>query len=139
VIKKKIFRIPLALAAEFEKACTLMGVREREAGEQALKDWLKKNQGQASLESYLEQGTASPVIFQNVTLQRIQITIVRSELQRLLHVYESCQPEMKLEFLKQIQRILPSALNLVQETRDPELQDLIKQIETLAKAEAHLK
>jgi len=139
VIKKKIFRIHLALAAEFEKACTLMGVKEREAAEQALKDWLKKNQGQASLESYIKQGTASPVIFQNVTLQKIQITIVRSELQRLLQVYESCQPEMKLEFLKQIQRILPSALNLVEETRDPELQDLIMQIETVTRAEAHLK
>jgi len=130
VIKKKIFRIPLALAAEFEKACTLMGVKERAAAEQALKDWLRKNQGQASLESYLKQGTAKPVIFQNVTLQKIQITIVRSELQRLLQVYESCRPEMKLEFLKQIQRILPSALNLAEETKDPELQDLIKQIET---------
>jgi len=127
------------LAAEFEKACTLMGVKEREAAEQALKDWLRKNQGQASLESYLKQGTAKPVIFQNVTLQKIQITIVRSELQRLLHVCESCQPEMKLEFLKQIQRILPSALDLAEETKDPELQDLIKQIETLAGAEAHLK
>jgi len=130
VIKKKIFRIPLALAAEFEKACTLMGVKEREAAEQALKDWLKKNQSQASLESYLKQRTAKPVIFQNVTLQKIQITIVRSELQHLLQAYESCQPEMKLEFLKQIQRILPSALNLAEETKDPELQDLIKQIET---------
>ena len=137
MIKKKIFRIHLALAAEFEKACTLMGVKEREAAEQALKDWLKKNQGQASLESYLRHGTAKPVIFQNVTLQKIQITIVRSELQRLLQVYESCEPEMKLEFLKQIQRILPSALNLVEETRDPELQDLINQIETLAKVEPH--
>ena len=137
MIKKKIFRIPLALAAEFEKACTLMGVKEREAAEQALKDWLKKNQSQASLESYLKQRTAKPVIFQNVTLQKIQITIVRSELQRLLQVYESCEPEMKLEFLKQIQRILPSAFNLVEETRDPELQDLINQIETLAKVEPH--
>jgi len=29
----------------------------------------------------------------------------------------------------QIQRILPSALNLAEETKDPELQELIKQIE----------
>ena len=136
MIKKKIFRIPLALAAEFEKACTLMGVKEREAAEQALKDWLKKNQSQASLESYLKQRTAKPVIFQNVTLQKIQITIVRSELQRLLQVYESCQPEMKLTFLKDIQRILPSAMHLIQKTEDAELRDLIKQVENLAESQS---
>jgi len=136
VIKKKIFRVPLALAAEFEKACTLIGLKEREAAEQAIKDWLKKNQGQTSFESYLKQGTARPVIFQNVTLQRIQITIVKSELQRLLQVYESCQPEMKLTFLKDIQKILPSAMHLVQETEDPELRGLIKQVENLAESQS---
>ena len=134
MIKKKIFRIPLALAAEFEKACTLMGVKERAAAEQALKDWLRKNQGQASLESYLKQGTAKPVIFQNVTLQKIQITIVKSELQRLVGLYNSCPTETRLEVLKEIQRILPSAFNLSEVTEDPELQQLITQVESLARA-----
>ena len=78
MIKKKIFRIPLALAAEFEKACTLMGLKEREAAEEAIKDWLRKNQGQASLESYMKQGSAKPVIFQNITLQKIQVTVVKA-------------------------------------------------------------
>jgi len=133
MIKKKIFRIPLALAAEFEKACTLMGLKEREAAEQALEDWLRKNQGQASLESYLKEGTARPVIFQNVTLQKIQITIVKSELQRLLQVYESCQPELKTEILKELQKVLSPAVHLYNETQDSGLGEL------LAKTEAHLK
>ena len=137
MIKKKNFRIPLALAAEFEKACTLMGLKEREAAEEAIKDWLRKNQGQASLEIYLKQGSARPVIFQNITLQRIQITIVKSKLLRLLRVYNSCRPEMKMDFLKGIQRIFPSAVSLFQETQDPELQELIRQVESLANAEAH--
>ena len=98
--KKKIFRIPVILAAEFEKACTLMGVKEQEAAKQALEDWLKKNQGQASLESYLRQGSAKPVIFQNITLQKIQITIVKSELERLIRVYETCQADVKTDILK---------------------------------------
>jgi len=132
VIKKKIFRIPLALAAEFEKACTLMGVKEREAAEHALRDWLKKNQGQASLESYLKQGTAKPVIFQNITLQRIQITIVKSELERLIRTYQTCQPELKTEILKELQKVLSPAIHFYNETQDPELGEL------LAKAEAHL-
>jgi predicted LPLAT superfamily acyltransferase len=75
------------------------------------------------------------VIFQNVTLQKIQITIVKSELQRLLRVLASCEPQAKMDFLKEIQRILPSAFTLLEETRDQELQELIKQVESLAKLE----
>jgi len=133
VIKKKIFRIPLALAAEFEKACTLMGLKEREAAEEAIKDWLRKNQGQASLESYLKQGSARPVIFQNITLQKVQITIVKSELERLLRIYQTCRPELKTEILKELQKVLSPAIHLYNETQDPELREL------LAKAEARLK
>jgi hypothetical protein len=133
-MKMKGFRIPLDLAAEFEKACTLMGIKEQEAARQALEDWLRKNKDQASLETYLKQGAAKPVIFQNVTLQKIQITIVKSELQRLVRVLGgTCEPHLKMEFLKEIQRILPSAFTLLEETRDPELQELIKQVESVTK------
>jgi len=130
----KGFRIPLDLAAEFEKACTLMGIKEQEAARQALEDWLRKNKDQASLESYMKQGIARPVIFQNVTLQKIQITIIKSELQRLVRVLGTCEPKAKLDFLKEIQKILPSAFTLLEETRDPELQELIAQIEQATKA-----
>jgi hypothetical protein len=75
------------------------------------------------------------VIFQNVTLQKIQITIIKSELQRLVRVLASCQPESKMDFLKEIQKILPSAFSLLEETRDPELQDLVKQVEAIAKGD----
>ncbi len=133
-MKMKGFRIPLDLAADFERACTLMGMKEQEAARQALEDWLRKNKDQASLESYLKQGTAKPVIFQNVTLQRIQITIVKDELQRLVRVLKTCQPESRMDFLKQLQHVLPSAISLLEETRDQELQELIAQIEQATKA-----
>jgi len=135
VNKKKIFRIPVVLAAEFEKACTLMGVKEQEAAKQALEDWLRKNKGQASLEAYLKQGTAKPVIFQNITLQKIQVTVVKAELERHLRLFQGGQPYMKVEALKDIQKIYPTALHLFEETHDPDLQKLIEQVELLAKAE----
>jgi predicted Zn-dependent protease len=128
-MKMKGFRIPLDLAADFERACTLMGMKEQEAARQALEDWLRKNKDQASLESYLKQGTAKPVIFQNVTLQRIQITIIKSELSRLVRVLQTCEPNAKMDFLKEIRKILPSAFTLLEETRDPELQELVRQVE----------
>jgi len=131
----KGFRIPLDLAADFEGACTLMGMKEQEAARQALEDWLRKNKDQASLESYLKQGAAKPVIFQNVTLQRIQITIIKDELSRLIKILAgSSEPQAKMDFLKDLQKILPSAFTLLEETRDPELQELIAQIEQATKA-----
>jgi hypothetical protein len=108
-------------------------IKEQEAARQALEDWLHKNKDQASLESYLKQGAAKPVIFQNVTL-RIQITIVKDELQRLVRVLKTCQPESRMDFLKQLQHVLPSAISLLEETRDQELQELIAQIEQATKA-----
>ena len=111
-----------------------MGLKEQEAAKQALEDWLRKNKDQASLESYLKQGAAKPVIFQNVTLQRIQITIVKDELQRLVRILKTCQPESRMDFLKQLQHVLPSAISLLEETRDQELQELIAQIEQATKA-----
>jgi hypothetical protein len=110
-------------------------IKEQEAARQALEDWLRKNKDQASLESYLKQGAAKPVIFQNVTLQKIQITIIKSELQRLVKVLGTCEPQAKMDFLKEIQKILPSAFTLLQETQDPELQELIRQVESLAGSE----
>lgn len=133
-MKQKNFKLPLILAADFERACTIMGMEEKEAARQAIEDWLRKNKDQASLESYLKQGTAKPVIFQNVTLQKIQITIIKSELQRLVRVLGgTCEPHLKMDFLKEIQRILPSAFTLLEETRDAELQELIKQVESVTK------
>jgi len=125
-------RIPLLLAAEFERACTLMDTREQEAAEQALEDWLRKNKGQISLESYLKQGPVEPIVFQNITLQRIQITMIKSELSRLLGVYQTCQPKLKTEILKELQKVLSPLIYLYNETQDQELGDL------LAKAEARL-
>jgi predicted LPLAT superfamily acyltransferase len=132
-MKMKGFRIPLDLAADFEKACTIMGMEEKEAARQAIEDWLRKNKDQASLENYLNQSPTRPVIFHNVILQRIQVTVIKSELQRLVKVLATCEPQAKMDFLKDIQRILPSAFTLLEETRDPELQELIKQVESVTK------
>jgi len=138
-MKQKNFRLPLVLAADFERACTIMGMEEKEAARQAIEDWLRKNKDQASLENYLNQSPTRPVIFQNVTLQRIHITIIKDELSRLIKILGTCEPQAKMDFLKEIQKILPSAFTLLEETRDPELQELIKQVETVTKTEAHLK
>jgi len=62
-----------------------------------------------------------PIIFQNIILQKVQITIVKSELERLIRVYKTWQPELKTDVLKELQKILSPVIHLHNETRDQEL------------------
>jgi len=126
--KKKIFRLPRMLAGEFERVCTLLGVRQKDAAEQALKAWLDKNRGQASLENYLKT-ESRPIIFQNITLIKTQLNIVKAEFRQALENFERAPEESKLQFMKEIGKILPTAVTLARETRDPELEALIKKVE----------
>jgi len=116
------------LAGEFERVCTLLGVRQKDAAEQALKAWLDKNRGQASLENYLKT-ESRPIIFQNITLIKTQLNIVKAEFRQALENFERAPEESKLQFMKEIGKILPTAVTLARETRDPELEALIKKVE----------
>ena len=126
--KKKIFRLPRALAGDFERICTLLGIRQRDAAEQAIKTWLEKNRSQASIEAFMKTDSR-PIVFQNVTLIKTQLTIVKAEFRQALENFERAPEESKLQFMKEIGKILPTAVTLARETRDPELQDLIKKVE----------
>jgi len=57
---------------------------------------------------------------------------VKSELERLIKVYQTCQRDLKTEILKELQKVLSPAIHLYNETQDQELGEL------LAKAEAYL-
>jgi len=116
------------LAGDFERICTLLGIRQREAAEQALKDWVEKNKGQATIDAFLKNGIR-PIVFQNVTLIKTQLNIIKTELGSAVEAYERAPEESKFLFLKQIGKILPTAMTLARETRDQELQELIKKVE----------
>jgi len=65
--------------------------------------------------------------------QKVQITVIKRELERLIGTYKTCQPELNTDILKEIQKVLSPAIHLYNETQDPELGEI------LAKAETHLK
>jgi len=126
--KSKLFRINRGLAADFEKTCTLLGMEQTEAAEQAIHDWVKKNVNQASLETFIKPDSR-PIVFQNVTLIKTQLNIVKAEFRQALENFERAPQETKLSFLKEIGKILPTAVSLARETRDPELETLIRKAE----------
>jgi hypothetical protein len=94
--------------------------------ELAIRDWTRKNRSQVSLETWTEaRGSVAHV---NRTLINIQLTVVKAELQEILETLKSINPEYRLEILHRLQRLVPTAQALVEETRDRELREIVASI-----------
>jgi len=128
MMKQKGFKFDRKLAADFESICTILGIKERDAADQAIRDWISKNRSQARIDVFM-RNASPPIVFQNVTLIKTQLNIVKTELASAVESYERAPSESKFHFMKVIGRILPTAVTLARETRDPELQELIRKVE----------
>ena len=53
-VKDKHFRIPEDQATDFEVLCKLLGIPEKQAGQIALREWVRRNRAQVSLEVWTE-------------------------------------------------------------------------------------
>jgi hypothetical protein len=125
-VKAKLFRIPEPTAKDFEVLCAILGVTERQAGEVALRDWVRKNRSQVSLEAWTEaRSSAAPV---NLGLIKIQVTIIKADLRQILDDLDSFGPLYRIEPLKKLQKMLPTAQALVEETGDRELAGILTTI-----------
>lgn len=125
-MKDKHFRIPEDRAKDFEVLCALLGVSERQAGELALREWIRKNRSQVSLETWTEtRGAVAPV---NNAMIKIQLTIVKAELQEILDIFPAISPEYRLDTLHKLQKLIPAAQALVEETGDKELREIVASI-----------
>lgn len=125
-MKAKLFRVPESAAKDFEVLCSMLGISERQAGEIALRDWVRKNRSQVSLETWTEaRSSVAPV---NLGLIKIQVTIIKAELRQILDDLNSFGPLYRIEPLKKLQKMVPTAQALVEETGDKELQSLLQEI-----------
>jgi len=70
-----------------------------------------------------------PIVFQNVTLIKTQLNIVKAEFRQALENFERAPEESKLQFIREIGKILSTAVTLARETQDPELEASIKKVE----------
>jgi hypothetical protein len=101
----------------------LLGISERQAGELAIRQWIQRNRNQFSLETWTEaRGSVAPV---NRALMNVQLTVVKAELKEILDVLQVIKPEHELEILRKLQKLMPTAQALVEETRDKELGEVL--------------
>jgi len=122
-LKDKHFRVPEPAAKDFEVLCALLGIPERQAGELALRDWTRKNRSQVSLETWTEaRGNVVPV---NRALLNVQLTIIKAELKQVTEILETINPAYQLEILRKLQKMIPTAQALVEETGDKELKEIL--------------
>jgi len=59
----------------------------------------------------------------------MQLNIVKAQFRQALENLKRAPEEHKIEFMKEVRKILPTAVTLAQETGDPELEALIRQVE----------
>jgi hypothetical protein len=126
--KAKFFRVDEVVAKDFEVLCKILGISERQAGELAIRDWTRKNRSQVSLETWTE--TRGAIASVSNAMIKIQLTIVKAELQQILETYKAINPEYRLETLHKLQKLIPTAQALVEETDDKELREIVASIAT---------
>lgn len=122
-MKAKLFRVPEPAAKDFEVLCAILGISERQAGEVALRDWVRKNRAQVSLEVWTEhRGSIAPM---NRSLIAVQVTILKAELKQILTDLEVMKAEYQLDTFRKLQKMLPTAHSLAEETGDKELREIL--------------
>ena len=101
----------------------LLGISERQAGELAIRQRIQRNHNQVSLETWTEaRGSAAPV---SRALVNVPVTIMKAELRQILDELQIVAAEYQIEVLRRLQKLMPTAQALVEETRDKELREAL--------------
>jgi hypothetical protein len=132
--KDKHFRIQASLEADFVRTAKILGLKQEEAAEIALKEWIQGNREEAQkrLDLYAEKGIVihQPQAVQiNVAVfQKAEVLCAKHELERLLGVLDAVTTEKdrsdtQLELAKALKIIQPAFVK----SRDPKLAELLQQ------------
>ena len=88
-----------------------------------MRQWVQRNRSQVSLETWTEaRSSVAPV---NRALMNVQLTVVKAELREILDILQVIKPEHELEILRKLQKLMPTAQALVEETHDKELGEVL--------------
>jgi len=131
---QKNFRLPERLVHEFEQRCARLGLKQKEAAKKALSDWLNATSTQVPLPTYFPHETkvtiVQPQTVNIAVFQKAELIVAREELQRLLGILERNQdPQFKHETKVQLAQALKKFEPIYRQTRDPELEALIRKVE----------
>ena len=93
-----------------------------------MRQWIQRNRNQVSLETWTEaRGSAAPV---NRALVNVHVTIMKAELRQILDELQIVAAEYQMEVLRGLQKLMPTAQALVEETRDKELGQILTALAT---------
>jgi len=132
--KQKNFELPKGLVQEFKQRCLRLGLKQKEAIEKALSDWLNATSTQIPLPTYFPHETkvtiVQPQTVNIAVFQKAELVVAREELQRLLGILQRTQDaQFKHETKVQLAQALKKFEPIYRQTRDPELEALIRQVE----------
>jgi len=127
------YRVSGAVLADLKRTAKILGLKEWEATEIALQEWIQRNrdESQKRLDLYAEKGIIihQPQAVQiNVAVfQKAEVLCAKHELERLLGVLDSVTNEKdrtdtQLELAKALKIIQPAFVK----SRDPGLAELLK-------------
>jgi len=135
--KEKHVRLPANLEAEFVKTAKILGLKQWQAAEIAIREWVQRHHDevQKRIDEYTQRGGLTINQPQSVTVnvavfQKAEILLAKDELQRLLGVLGSVKdPEYKRETQLELAKALRMFKPVCTQTRDPELLELLDQVE----------
>ena len=133
----KYFKLPEELKLRFELLLGYFHLSASDVLTPMVQRWVEANEKQAKLDSFVkaEAGATTINIIQPETVhiavfQKAELVVAREELQRLLGILERTQdPQFKHETKIQLAQALKKFEPIYRQTRDPELEALIKKVE----------
>jgi len=132
----KYFKLPEELKRRFEWLLDYFHLSASDVLTPMVKRWVEENEKQAKLDSFVkaENGTTINIIRSETVhmavFQKAELIVAREELQRLLGILQRTQdPRFKHETKVQLAQALKKFEPVYRQTRDPELEVLIRQVE----------
>lgn len=135
--KEKHVRLSPNLEADFVKTAKVLGLKQWQAAETAIREWVQRHHDevQKRIDEYTERGGLVINHPQSVTVnvavfQKAEVLVAKEELQRLLTLVQGNPPaDAKHEFQLQLARALKAVQPVYVKTRDPQLDELVRQAE----------
>jgi len=124
----KHFKINRELKRRFEALCKALGIPEYQVLNRLIDTWIKENQSQVRLDSFVPEAATVTIHAQTVNIeQRFEVQMIKLELSKALDL-ASRAPE-DASFKEQLLKAAIKAGRLYRQTRDPELEALIRKVE----------
>jgi len=132
----KYFKLPEELKRRFEYLLDCFHLSATDILTPMIQRWVEENEKQIRLDSFVkaENGTTINIIHPETVniavFQKAELVVAREELQRLLGILQRTQDsQFKHETKVQLAQALKKFEPLYRQTRDPELEALIRKVE----------